>query len=196
MTIAVVPEIPHNIEAEQAVLGAILIDNGVFGHVSVEITEDDFYEPAHRAIYRECARRIAAGRQATPVTLKDALPDVEIAEGMTLPRYLARLCAEAVGTMTARSDAVVVRELAHMREIIAAGADLSGNGPRRFRRLLSSQCVKRSQRQKQRQKRKTAARRLWPGPPGSHRRLLLRRAGSTRSSGPSMPHSLPRRRGG
>ena len=60
---------PHNIEAEQAVLGAILVNNEAFHRVVDFLHQDHFYEPVHGRIFGCCAQRIANGMLADPVTL-------------------------------------------------------------------------------------------------------------------------------
>jgi DnaB-like helicase N terminal domain len=76
--------IPRNIEAEQCLLGAILISNGVFASVDPIVSGDDFFESLHRDIYSACSALIANGRVASPITLKAALPaDLDVA-GLTV----------------------------------------------------------------------------------------------------------------
>lgn len=87
---------PHNIEAEQALLGAILITNDALQTVVSFLEPDDFFEPIHRQIYDTATRLITSGKVANPITLKTYLPaEMDIA-GMTLDKYLARLAAEAI----------------------------------------------------------------------------------------------------
>jgi replicative DNA helicase len=83
--------LPHSIEAEQGLLGAILINNEAYGLVSRLINTSDFFEPIHQKIYSVAGDLISVGKLATPVTLKSYLPaDLDLA-GMSLDRYLARL---------------------------------------------------------------------------------------------------------
>ena len=75
---------PHNIEAEQALLGAILINNEALQRVIGFLQPEHFFEPIHRQIYDVIIALIGAGKVATPVTLKTFLPaDLDIA-GLTL----------------------------------------------------------------------------------------------------------------
>jgi replicative DNA helicase len=84
---------PHNVEAEQALLGAILVNNEAFYRVSDFLEPKHFFEPIHQKIYEIAASIIRAGKVATPVTLKTFLPpDADVA-GMSAPVYLARLAA-------------------------------------------------------------------------------------------------------
>src|ERR1041385_614367 len=79
---------PHNIEAEQALLGAILVNNEAFYRVSISLEPKHFFEPIHDKIYEVTAGIIRAGKVATPVTLKTFLPaDADIA-GLTPAQYL------------------------------------------------------------------------------------------------------------
>jgi hypothetical protein len=99
--------LPHNIEAEQGLLGAILINNEAYSLVSRLIETGDFFEPIHREIYRVAGDLISVGKLATPVTLKSYLPaDLDVA-GMSLDRYLARLCAEATTVINAADYAKI-----------------------------------------------------------------------------------------
>jgi replicative DNA helicase len=107
---------PHSIEAEQALLGAILINNDAWGVVSGTIEPEQFYEPVHRAIYAAISETIASGRKATPITLKAALPTIDIA-GISLPVYLARLAAEGTTVINAPDYAQLVRETWELREM-------------------------------------------------------------------------------
>src|SRR5438094_10325280 len=82
---------PHNIEAEQALLGAMLVNNEAFYRVSDFLAPRHFYEPVHQRIFELTASLVRAGKIANPVTLKPFLPaELDIA-GLTLNQYLARL---------------------------------------------------------------------------------------------------------
>ena len=67
---------PHNIEAEQALLGAILVNNEAFYRVSDFLNPEHFFEPIHQKIYQLARDLIRAGKVATPVTLKTFIGDV------------------------------------------------------------------------------------------------------------------------
>src|SRR5262249_50555267 len=85
----------HNIDAEQALIGAVLVNNEAFYRVSDFLTPEHFYEPIHQKIFEIAGSLIRAGKIATPVTLKTFLPtDFEIG-GPTVSPYLARAGAEA-----------------------------------------------------------------------------------------------------
>src|SRR5262245_45752014 len=67
--------LPHNIEAEQALLGAILVNNDALHRVSGFLEPKDFFEPIHQKIYDVVRTLISTGKVATPVILKTFLPD-------------------------------------------------------------------------------------------------------------------------
>src|SRR4029079_4701958 len=82
---------PHNIEAEQALLGAILVNNEAYYRVSDFLEPRHFFEPIHQQIFELSSSLVRAGKVATPITLKTFLPaDADIA-GLTAGQYLARL---------------------------------------------------------------------------------------------------------
>src|ERR1700752_3795341 len=84
---------PHNIEVEQALLGAILVNNEAYYRFSDFLLPPHFFEPIHQKIFELASSLIRAGKTATPVTLKTFLPaDLDIA-GLNPNQYLARLAA-------------------------------------------------------------------------------------------------------
>ena len=111
---------PHNIEAEQSLLGAILVNNDAFYRVSDFLEPKHYFEPLHQTIYETAASLIRMGKVATPVTLKTFLPaDADIG-GLTVGQYLARLAAEAG------------RPVEHVVEQLVLGDDVAfvpGHGP-------------------------------------------------------------------
>ncbi|MDB5538712.1 MAG: Replicative helicase [Devosia sp.] len=114
---------PHNVEAEQALLGAILVNNEAFYRVSDFLIPEHFYEPIHRTIYEVLAKIIRAGKTATPVTAKTYLADALTAE-MTMPQYLARLAAEATTVINAADYGQSIYDLAIRRNLIQIGEEM------------------------------------------------------------------------
>jgi len=115
---------PHNIEAEQALLGAILVNNEAFYRVSDFLEPKHFFEPIHQRIYELTAGLVRAGKLATPVTLKTFLPaDFDIA-GLTVNQYLARLAAEATTIINAEDYGRTVYNLSIRRDLITIGEDI------------------------------------------------------------------------
>jgi replicative DNA helicase len=115
---------PHNIEAEQALLGAILINNEALYRVADFLEPPHFFEPIHRQIYDTARSLIRTGKLASPVTLKTFLgADIDVA-GMTLAQYLARLAAEATTVINAFDYGRTVYDLAVRRDLIAIGEEM------------------------------------------------------------------------
>ena len=115
---------PHNIEAEQALLGAILVNNDAFYRVSDFLEPKHYFEPLHQTIYETAASLIRMGKVATPVTLKTFLPaDTDIG-GMTVGQYLARLAAEATTIINAQDYGRTVYDMALRRDLIGIGEDM------------------------------------------------------------------------
>ncbi|MHB1109629.1 MAG: replicative DNA helicase [Devosia sp.] len=114
---------PHNVEAEQALLGAILVNNEAFYRVSDFLAPEHFYEPIHREIYEICGKIIRAGKTATPITVKTYLPENLIAD-VTMPQYLARLAAEATTVINAADYGQTVYDLALRRNLIQIGEEM------------------------------------------------------------------------
>jgi len=115
---------PHNIEAEQALLGAVLVNNEAFYRVSDFLEPGHFFEPLHQKIFELGGSLIRAGKIATPVTLKTFLPaDLDIA-GLTVSQYLARLAAEATTVINAADYGHTIYDLAIRRSLIVIGEDM------------------------------------------------------------------------
>jgi KaiC/GvpD/RAD55 family RecA-like ATPase len=111
---------PHNIEAEQCLLGAIFINNEAFIAITGLVYSEDFFEPLHRTIFEICATLITERRLVSPVTIKGFLSSDLKVEGLTINQYLARLSAEGTTVINAPDYAKLVRDLADRRRLIAA----------------------------------------------------------------------------
>ena len=115
---------PHNIEAEQSLLGAILVNNDAFYRVSDFLEPKHYFEPLHQTIYETAASLIRMGKIATPVTLKTFLPADTDVGGMTIGQYLARLAAEATTIINAQDYGRTIYDLALRRDLIGIGEDM------------------------------------------------------------------------
>src|ERR1700758_4125947 len=115
---------PHNIEAEQALLGAILVNNEAFYRVSDFLDAEHFFEPIHQKIYGLARELIRAGKLATPGTLKTFLDAGIAIGGMTVTQYLARLAAEATTIINAEDYGRTVYDLFIRRSLILVGEDM------------------------------------------------------------------------
>jgi replicative DNA helicase len=115
---------PHNVEAEQALLGAILVNNEAFYRVSDFLLPQHFFDPLHRRLFEVTASLIRGGKIATPITLKTFLgPDQDLG-GLTVSQYLARLAAEATTVINAADYGQTIYDLAIRRALILIGEDV------------------------------------------------------------------------
>src|SRR6201994_2061797 len=115
---------PHNIEAEQSLLGAILVNNDAFYRVSDFLEPKHFFEPIHQTIFETASSLIKMGKVATPVTLKTFLPADTDLGGMTVGQYLARLAAEATTIINAQDYGRTIYDMALRRDLIRIGEDM------------------------------------------------------------------------
>ncbi|MDJ1156966.1 replicative DNA helicase [Chelatococcus sp. SYSU_G07232] len=114
---------PANIDAEQALLGAVLVNNEAYFRVSDFLAPEHFHEPVHRRIFEVATALIKAGKIATPITLKTYLGDADLG-GVTVSQYLARLAAEATTIINAEDYGRTIHDLAVRRNLISIGEDL------------------------------------------------------------------------
>ena len=115
---------PHNLEAEQALLGAILVNNEACDRVSSFLTPEHFFEAVHARIYEAASTLIRAGKLASPVTLKSYFDNDATLKEIGGPAYLARLAANATTIINAEEYGRTVYELAQRRKLIGIGTDL------------------------------------------------------------------------
>jgi len=116
---------PSNIEAEQALLGAILVNNEAMDRVSAFLDMSHFYDPLHAQIFEIAGKLIQAGKQATPVTLRTFFETAEpIDENLTVPQYLGRLAANATTIINAADYGRTVYDLATRRALIMIGEEM------------------------------------------------------------------------
>lgn len=115
---------PQNIEAEQALLGAILVNNEAFYRVSDFLEARHFFDPLHQKIYETTGTLIRSGKIATPITLKTYVDQAIEVGGLTGAQYLARLAAEATTIINAEDYGRTVYDLAVRRALIIIGEDM------------------------------------------------------------------------
>ena len=115
---------PQNLEAEQALLGAILTNNDACDRVSAFLLPDHFSEAIHARIYEACATLIRAGKLANAVTLKSYFESDATLKEIGGPAYLARLAANATTIINAEEYGRTIYELAQRRKLISVGTDL------------------------------------------------------------------------
>ncbi len=117
--------LPHNIEAEQQLLGVILTANEVYDRIASLVRAEHFFDPVHARIFEIAAARIQKNALASPVTLKAFLEDDPGLKELGGPAYLARLAGAAISAYAARDYAQMIYDLAVRRELIALGRDIS-----------------------------------------------------------------------
>jgi len=116
---------PHNLEAEQALLGAILINNEALDRVSGFLSPSHFFDPLHAQIYETLATLIHAGKPATPITVKTFFENAEAIDANTsVPQYLGRLAANATTVINAPEYGRTIYDLATRRALIIIGEDM------------------------------------------------------------------------
>ena len=116
---------PHSIEAEQQLLGAILTNNDIYDRIAAIIKPDHFYDPVHARIFEVASARIARNNLASPVTLKTFLEDDEGLKELGGPAYLARLAGAAISAFAARDYAQMIYDMAIRRELIGLGNNIA-----------------------------------------------------------------------
>ncbi|MBL4629082.1 MAG: replicative DNA helicase [Roseicyclus sp.] len=115
------PVLPHNIEAEQQLLGAILTSNDVLDRVDDLVKPQHFHDPVHAEIYTMAAARIAKGLQTDATTLKTFAADIPGLKELGNAEYLIKLQLSAIATSAARDYAQLIHDLAVRRELIDLG---------------------------------------------------------------------------
>ncbi len=118
---------PHNLEAEQALLGAILVNNEACDRVTAFLDPSHFFEPVHARIFEAAATLIRAGKLASPVTLKTYFERDETLKEIGGPLYLARLAAAATTIINAEEYGRAIYELAQRRKLIDIGSEIVNN---------------------------------------------------------------------
>ena len=116
---------PHSIEAEQSVLGGLLLDNGAWDRIGDAIAVDDFYRDDHRRIFRHIAKLIEQGKPADVVTVAESIESGEDKERAGGLAYLASLAQNTPSAHNIRRYAEIVRERAIMRQLVAVGNDIA-----------------------------------------------------------------------
>ncbi|WP_344710060.1 replicative DNA helicase [Sphingomonas humi] len=119
-----VQQLPHNVEAEAALLGALLLDNRLVEDVQLKLRSDHFFEPLHGRIYEAILRLTDRSMIANPVTLKPLFEADEAMKQVGGPSYLAQLTGSGAALIAARDFASQIYDLALLRSLIGVGRDL------------------------------------------------------------------------
>ncbi len=118
---------PHSIEAEQSLLGGLLLDNSAWDRIADIVTESDFYRDDHRRIFRHIARLIERARPADVVTVYESIEksnEVEQAGGLA---YLGEIANNTPSAANIRRYAEIVRERAVLRRLVTVGDEIAAS---------------------------------------------------------------------
>lgn len=116
--------LPQNVEAEAALLGALMIDNRLVEDVQLKLRSEHFFEPLHARIYDAILRVTDSNRVANPVTLKPLFDGDEAMKEVGGPAYLAQLTGSGAAVIGARDFAQQIYDLALLRALIGVGREL------------------------------------------------------------------------
>jgi replicative DNA helicase len=118
---------PHSVEAEQSVLGGLMLDNSTWDAVADRLTADDFFRRDHQLIFAAIADLAARSEPLDAVTLAEQLErNNQLEDGGGLA-YLATLTRETPSAANIRSYADIVRERAQLRRLISVGGEITSN---------------------------------------------------------------------
>jgi replicative DNA helicase len=116
---------PHSVEAEQSVLGGLLLENDALDKIADILTANDFYRHDHRVIYEHISRLIEHSKPADIVTLAEALESTTQLAGVGGIAYLGALAQNVPGSANIRRYAEIVRERAVMRKLVEVGSSIA-----------------------------------------------------------------------
>jgi replicative DNA helicase len=116
--------LPRNIEAEAALLGAMMIDNRILDRVADLVSPKDFFEPLYSRIYETMMTEAASGRNISPVSLKPFFETDPAMIELGGPGYLVQLTADGSGLAGSTDFAKQIRDLASLRGLVGAGQQL------------------------------------------------------------------------
>ena len=117
---------PHSLEAEQAVLGGLMLDNAAWDTVADRVVEEDFYRGDHRLIFRAIRTLAEQGSPLDVVTLAEWLERSALLDDAGGLPYLATLARDTPSAANIRAYADIVRERSVLRQLIRVGTDIAG----------------------------------------------------------------------
>ena len=116
---------PHSVEAEQSVLGGLLLDNTAWERIADFLTESDFYRADHRQIYHHITRLIEVNRPADAITVSESLESTKELEGVGGLAYIGALAQNTPSAANIRRYAEIVRERAIMRKLAETATNIA-----------------------------------------------------------------------
>jgi replicative DNA helicase len=118
------PSLPQNVEAEAALLGALMIDNRLAEDIQLKLRPDHFFEPLHGRIYEQILKLIDRNMIANPVTLRPLFEADEEMKELGGPAYLAQLTGSGAAIIGARDFAGQIYDLALLRALVGVGREM------------------------------------------------------------------------
>ncbi len=115
-------ELPNNIEAEQSVIGSVLLANEIFDDISIIISSKNFYDPVHKKIFEALEKLIYSGLLANPITLKNYF-EKEKAD-LNIPEYLVKITKFSTSSRQAIEYSKLIFDLFVKRELIKISGDV------------------------------------------------------------------------
>ena len=109
-------ELPNNIEAEQSVIGTILLSNEIFDDINLIISNKNFYDPMHQKIYEAIEKLIYSGMLANPITLKNHFENEK--DDLNIPEYLVKITKFSSSSRQAIEYSKLIYDLYVKRELI------------------------------------------------------------------------------
>ena len=109
-------ELPNNIEAEQAVLGSILVSNEIFDEINIIISNINFYDPMHQKIFSAIESLIYKGLLANPITLKNYFENEK--DDLNIPEYLVKITKFSTSSRQAIEYSKIIYDMFVRRELI------------------------------------------------------------------------------
>ena len=109
-------ELPNNIEAEQAVIGSILVTNEIFDEINTIISSSNFYDPMHQKIFAAIESLIYKGMLANPITLKNYFEDEK--DDINVPEYLVKVTKFSTSVRQAVEYSKIIYDMFVRRELI------------------------------------------------------------------------------
>jgi replicative DNA helicase len=121
---------PHSLQAEQAVLGGLMLDNEAWDKIADQVAEHDFYRREHQLIYSAVGRLADADRPFDVVTLSEGLERIESLNDVGGLAYLGMLANDTPSAANIQAYAAIVREQSVVRQLIRVGNDIAEAGYR------------------------------------------------------------------
>ncbi|HUF21234.1 MAG TPA: replicative DNA helicase [Burkholderiales bacterium] len=116
---------PHSVEAEQSVLGGLLLDNSAWERIADLLGESDFYRADHRVIYRHISKLVEASRPADVITVSESMESTRELETVGGLAYLGALAQNTPSSANIRRYAEIVRERAIMRKLAETATEIA-----------------------------------------------------------------------